>query len=181
MGLKSDLLDAITSAYVDANPQGDSSDLPDISDGSYAERLAHYQTEAIANFLTSCEFKITKLNAKVVLENFSIPSHEADIQSSVKVGSGIPTQGQAPGRTTQTGDLINTTNSADVLVKPIKISKDGTRNTKTGTNTGGLNSDGYVYIGRDPESQVFFDVEDEDGQRDFTTVKLFREDIEGLL
>ena len=32
MGLKADLLDAITSAYVDTNSQADSLDLPDISD-----------------------------------------------------------------------------------------------------------------------------------------------------
>ena len=33
----------------------------------------------------------------------------------------------------------------------------------------------------DPDSQDAFDVEDEDGQRQFTTVKLFRDDIGELL
>ena len=42
-------------------------------------------------------------------------------------------------------------------------------------------SDGYVYIGEDPDSQESFDVEDAAGQREFTEVKLFREDIEDLL
>ena len=46
---------------------------------------------------------------------------------------------------------------------------------------GGLQSDGYVFIGEDPESQDAFDVDDRDGQRDYTEVKLFRDDIEDLL
>ncbi len=46
---------------------------------------------------------------------------------------------------------------------------------------GGLESTGYVFIGEDPDSQEEFDVTDEDGQREFTTVKLIKEDIEELL
>jgi len=36
-------------------------------------------------------------------------------------------------------------------------------------------------VGDDPESQSVFDVDDEDGQRQFTTVKLIREDVEDLI
>ena len=50
-----------------------------------------------------------------------------------------------------------------------------------GKDDGGLESSGYVFIGEDPDSQGGFNVEDEDGQKDFTTVKLFKEDIESLL
>ena len=50
-----------------------------------------------------------------------------------------------------------------------------------GKGGGGLESTGYVFIGEDPDSQDAFDVEDEDGQREFTTVKLIREDVEDLL
>ena len=46
---------------------------------------------------------------------------------------------------------------------------------------GGLISNGYVFVGEDPESQNSFDVSDSDGQRSFTQVKLFRQDIEELL
>ena len=53
----------------------------------------------------------------------------------------------------------------------IDVEKDG----------GGLNSTGYVYIGTNPDSQDTFDVDDRDGQRDYTEVKLFRDDIEDLL
>ena len=50
-----------------------------------------------------------------------------------------------------------------------------------GKDNGGLEATGYVYIGEDPVSQDGFDVEDIDGQKEFTTVKLIREDIEDLL
>ena len=50
-----------------------------------------------------------------------------------------------------------------------------------GKDDGGLEAHGYVFIGEDPDTQESFDVEDEDGQREFTTVKLFRDDIEELL
>ena len=50
-----------------------------------------------------------------------------------------------------------------------------------GREEGGLESTGFVYIGNPPDSEDDFDVEDENGQREFTTVKLIREDIEDLL
>ena len=50
-----------------------------------------------------------------------------------------------------------------------------------GKDSGGLESTGYVFIGEDPDSQDSFDVDDEDGQKEFTTVKLIRDDIEDLL
>ena len=56
-----------------------------------------------------------------------------------------------------------------------------TQKKDIGKSAGGLQSTGYVYIGEDPASQDDFDVEDESGQREFTTVKLFRDDIEEFL
>ena len=50
-----------------------------------------------------------------------------------------------------------------------------------GKDAGGLESVGYVYIGEDPDSIDGFDVEDEDGQRQHTTVKLTFDDGEELL
>ena len=50
-----------------------------------------------------------------------------------------------------------------------------------GKDAGGLESVGYVYIGEDPDSIEEFDVEDEDGQRQHTTVKLTFDDGEELL
>jgi len=57
------------------------------------------------------------------------------------------------------------------VLPALNINKDG----------GGLQSTGYVFIGNEPDSQDDFDVEDENGQKEFTTVKLFRDDIEDLL
>ena len=50
-----------------------------------------------------------------------------------------------------------------------------------GKDDGGLEATGYVYIGDDPVSQDGFDVEDIEGQKEFTTVKLLRDDIEDLI
>ena len=50
-----------------------------------------------------------------------------------------------------------------------------------GKDSGGLESSGYVFIGEDPDSSEAFDVEDEDGQREFTTVKLSVDDASELI
>ena len=173
MGLKQDLIDAKRKALEESLQESVEIDM---GPGSFVEREAEYVKEAIVNFLTNCEFKITQLNAPVVLENFNIPPQEADITTGVQVDSGIMvTTGMGPGNTTTPGRLTNITpGTSDVLTKNIRVDKNG-------GETGILNSTGYVYIGRDPYTQSGFDVEDADGQREFTTVKLFREDIEDLL
>ena len=56
-------------------------------------------------------------------------------------------------------------------LRGLNMSKDGRQGIM-----GGLISDGYVYIGEDPETQDSFNVDDEDGQRKFTTVVLNEED-----
>ena len=67
-------------------------------------------------------------------------------------------------------------------IQPIAIFDESSKpGLNLGKDSGGLESTGYVYIGDDPESQESFNVDDEDGQRNFTTVKLFREYIEDLL
>ena len=137
------------------------------------------EVDAIVEFLTQCEFRITQLAANVILEDFKIPPQPADIEKDVKVASGIPTQGQAPGRTTSTGNLEGKRNG--VRTKKIDISKSIDRKPPNVSTTGGLESTGYVYIGEDPEEQAQFDVTDEDGQKEFTTVKLLRDDIEEFL
>ena len=76
----------------------------------------------------------------------------------------------------QTRTTVENIRRQGALLPSIDISKDGRRGIE-----GGLISDGYVYIGEDPDSQESFDVEDAAGQREFTEVKLFREDIEDLL
>jgi len=46
---------------------------------------------------------------------------------------------------------------------------------------GGLDSTGFTFIGTPPESEDDFDVTDEDGQREFTTVKLLEDDIQDII
>jgi len=190
MGLKQDLIDAKVKA---AKESGSDVELP-TGNGSFIEREAEYVKEAIANFLTECQFRITQLNAPIILENFTIPEQQVDVKSNTlnqdkqptfttirQLGSLIP--GAAPAVNAlvdsveiQTMSTVENIRREGALLPGIDISKDN----RSG-NSGGLISDGYVYIGEDPESQESFDVEDEDGQREFTEVKLFREDIEDLL
>ena len=166
MGLKQDLIDAKVKAAKDA---GITKPL-DTSNGTFIEREAEYTKEAIVNFLTSCEFRITKLNAPVVLENFKIPPQEADIKNTV-TSTDIPFPGGLA-----TAPIQNPLNGGinGVITKDIDVDK-------LGGNTGFLQSTGYAFIGGDPDSQSGFDVSDLDGIRDFTSVELFREDIEDLL
>ena len=164
MGLKDDLIKAKTQALL---IQGVEQDNIAPSVGSALEVAANLMTEAIVNFLTNVEFKITQLKANVVLEDFSIPPQQGDILPSV-TSTDIPYPAGVPAAAVPI-PLNNGTNG--VRTKAIDISKD----------TGNLESTGYVFIGEDPDSQDDFDVEDENGQREFTTVKLFRDDIEEFL
>ena len=183
MGLKADLLDAITSAYVDTNSQADSLDLPDISDGSYNERLMHYQTEAIAKFLTNVEFRITKLNAPITVEELKSPPLLGNLEIETLLGEYQPVLKTLR----QLGDPLGLGSTIDKLEDEIRKAVaplvEGAAKTafNLGKSDGGLESKGYVHIGEDPDSQDAFDVEDEDGQKEFTTVKLLRDDIEEFL
>jgi len=180
MGLKADLLDAILQASADVGVE----EPPDLSDGTFPERLAYYQTEAIANFLTQCEFRITKLNAPVILEDIKIPEQLVNVEMDTLLGEYGPILktlkqlasplGLGPVIDTLEGEIkkaIEPTLEGGSVLPPLDISKDD----------GGLDSTGYVFIGNPPDSQDDFDIEDEDGQREFTTVKLFRDDIEDIL
>jgi len=166
MGLKDDLIEAKTQALL---IQGVDPDNIDTSVGTAIEVEANLMTEAIVNFLTNVEFKITQLKANVVLEDFSIPPQQADVLPTVQ-SIDIPYPAGVPAAAVPV-PLNPSSLRNGVLTKTIDVGKDA----------GGLESTGYVYIGEDPDSQDDFDVEDESGQREFTTVKLFREDIEDLL
>ena len=172
MGLKDDLIEAKAQSALAA---GANPDDIDTSEGSAIEVEAELTKEAIVNFLTQCEFRITQLAAPVVLEDFNIGPQEASIAPTVTVNSGIlVTTSGGPGSTTSPGILSNSAPTSDVLTKTIDVNK-------AGGTTGVLDSTGYVFIGGDPDSQDEFDVNTLDGIRDFTRVELLREDIEDLL
>jgi len=187
MGLKQDLIDAkleglkMSGASLDAIAEA-------MKPGSVVEMQSELEKEAIVNFLTQCEFKVTKLNANVVLDDFKIPDHPVNVEPNTLLGDKAPIidiikklAGLVPGAG-QVADILEQAlkqaveplTEAGAILPTVNVAKEG-------GETGLLESTGYVYIGEDPDSQDGFDVEDEDGQREFTTVKLFREDIEELL
>ena len=163
MGLKQDLLDAKVEALKLAGA-------PEPIPTEALKLQIELETEALVKFLLSCQFRITGLAAPVILEDFKIPPQEADIKNTVTstdvpYPSGIAT---LPIRNPLNGGING------VITKDIDVDK-------LGGNTGFLQSTGYAFIGGDPDSQSGFDVSDLDGIRDFTSVELFREDIEDLL
>ena len=184
MGLKSDLLDAITKAAVETGMPP-----PDISDGTFAERLAHYQTEAIADFITQCEFTITQMKAPIVVEKIKTPDQGVNIQLETLLGDKAPilktlksVGGMIPGAGSVVNKLIDQLEEAiKQAVKPLLEGGATLPGLNIAKDDGALESTGYVFIGEDPDSTDTFDVDDENGQREFTTVKIFREDIEELL
>jgi|TARA_Y100000996_G_scaffold368606_1_gene315084 hypothetical protein len=180
MGLKQDLIDAKTKAAEESGME-----TPDTSPNSAIEREAEYVKEAIVNFLTQCEFTITQLKAPIILEDLNTPSQPVDMKAETlmgdkapllkslkKIGAPIPGIG---------GIVDQLEGSIKQAIKPILKGGADLPGLKLGKDAGGLRATGYAFIGDDPNSQGAFDVEDEDGQRQFTTAKVFREDIEGLL
>ena len=183
MGLKQDLIMAkVAAAKVDA-PKSK----VDISEGSSIEVEAKIITAAIAKLLTQAEFRITQLNAPVVLEDFKIPEQPVDVGLQTLLGDKSPildTLKQIPGGAALVEPLEKALKSAvqpllrgGSTLRDLDLSKHGVR----GGQNGGLESTGYVHIGEDPDSQDAFDVEGKFGQREFTTVKLLPEDIADLL
>jgi hypothetical protein len=154
MGLKQDLIDAKTKAAEESGME-----TPDTSPNSAIEREAEYVKEAIVNFLTQCEFTITQLKAPIILEDLNTPSQPVDMKAETLMGDKAP--------------LLKSLKKIGAPIPGI--------GGILGKDAGGLRATGYAFIGDDPNSQGAFDVEDEDGQRQFTTAKVFREDIEGLL
>ena len=183
MGLKQDLIDAKVKALQEQYP--DESVEVDTSAGSLIERDAHYTSRAIINALRDANFTITQLKAPVVVEELVTPSLPVNIKLDTLLGDKAPILkilrkigGPIPG--------------IDRLIKRLEreIEKAITPLLEGGADlagiditkqTGGLQSTGYVYIGSDPDSQGGFNVDDEDGQRDFTTVRLLDDDARKIL
>ena len=156
--------------------------------GSPVEIEAEIMKEAIVNFLTKAEFRVTKLNAPITVEELNSPPLSVNIELETllgdkapiletlkKVGNLIPGVGQV------VDELVN--QLEDAIKQAINPLLEGGAKLpfQIGKAVGGLQSKGYVNIGEDPDSVDNFDVDDEDGQRNFTTVKLIRDDIEDLL
>jgi len=180
MGLKDDLIDAKVKAAKDT---GIIKPL-DTKQGSFIEREAEYTKEAIVNFLTEAEFRITKLNAPVVVEKFKIPEQLVNVELETLLGEYGPLLKTLKklGDPLGLGALIDSLEGEiEKAITPLLKGGSILPPMDLGKDDGGLESTGFVFIGNPPDSEEDFDVEDEEGQREFTTVKLIREDIEDLL
>ena len=118
MGLKQDLINAkIEGLKLSGASEEAISQAQDTLDTQ-----CELEVEAIVNFLTSCEFRITKLNANIVLEDFQIPPQQADVLPQVVVAPGIPTVGSPTAQSTTAAGPLQGGNNG-VLTKAIDVSK----------------------------------------------------------
>jgi hypothetical protein len=178
MGLKSDIMNAKVEGLKASGVE--ESDI-DTSNGSAVEVESELIKEAVVNFLTSCEFRVTQLNANVVLDDLKFPDQAVNVGLETLLGDKAPII-----------DMIKKIPGVGSLADPLEgLIKKAVSPLLEGGSTlpgfdmtrekDGLNSTGYVFIGNDPDSQEGFDVSDEDGQREHTIVRLIRDDVEDLL
>ena len=179
MGLKGDLLDAKIRAAMDVGLPP-----PDVSEGSYAEREAHYSARAIINAMRDANFTITQLKAPVIVEELRTPSQPVNVKLDTLLGEYQPVLKLLK----KIGSPLGLSKVIDSLegeiekaITPLLEGGADMIGLDINKNAGGLQSTGYVYIGEDPDSQGSFDVDDEDGQRQFTTVKLLKEDARKII
>ena len=179
MGLKDDLLEATLQASADAGIEP-----PDLSKGSYGERLAEYQAQAIITFLTEADFTITQLKAPVTVESLKTPDQPVNIELETLLGEYQPLLKVLK----KIGDPLGLSSTIDKLEGEIekaisKVLEGGAKLTglELGKDDGGLECVGYVYIGDEPDSVDSIDVSDEQGQTTNTTVKLLLNNIEDLV
>tara|TARA_R100000231_G_scaffold86040_1_gene65276 strand:+ start:385 stop:918 length:534 start_codon:yes stop_codon:yes gene_type:complete len=177
MGLKQDLLDAKLKGLELSGASKEVIEEARAATSPLSQQI-DLEVKAIKDFLINCRFRVTALNAPVVLEDFNIPPQNGQIESTVQIAAGQAiTTTAGPGSTTSPGILQNTADGAGGPQSPdIK-----TDIINVDTNSG-LQSTGYAFIGSDPFSQENFirDINEEQGQRRFTEVKILPEDIEGL-
>tara|TARA_E500000331_G_scaffold308229_2_gene313591 strand:+ start:118 stop:663 length:546 start_codon:yes stop_codon:yes gene_type:complete len=181
MGLKDDLINAKLS-MIDAS--GGDADKVDTSPGSPIDVECELTKEAIVNLLTQADFTVTQLKAPVIVESLKTPEQPVNIELDTLLAEYVPLLKvlKKIGDPLGLGKLIDELETQiEKAITPVLQGGAKLAGLDLGKDSGGLESSGYVYIGEDPDSQDSFDVDDEDGQRDFTTVKLIREDIEDLL
>ena len=191
MGLKQDLIDAKLAALkIDAKIAGATEEeIANIVPSESIEEEVELTAEAIIRFLTDADFKITQLKAPIILEDFKIPDQPVNVELETLLGDKKPILDTIkkigeliPGAAAAIETLVEQLESAiEEAIKPLLEGGSTLPGPEVNKEDGALESTGYTYVGDDPESQSVFDVDDEDGQRQFTTVKLIREDVEDLI
>jgi hypothetical protein len=178
MGLKADLINAKLEGLKAA---GANLDQVNSGPGSAIEVEAELTKEAIVKFITGANFTITQLKAPVVVESLKTPEQPVNIELETLLGEYQPVLKALKkiGDPLGLGGLIDSLEGQiEQAVTPLLEGGAKLAGLDLGKDSGGLEAAGYVYIGEDPDSQGGFDVEDEDGQRDYTTVQIFRDDLE---
>ena len=186
MGLKDDLIEAKAQA---ALASGANPDDIDTSVGSATAVEAELMKEAIISFLTEADFTVTQLKAPVTVESLKTPDQLVNIRLETLLGDKGPILktirklgALIPGASEIIDGLVDELETAiEKAVTPLLEGGASVVGLDLDKNAGGLEAGGYVHIGEDPDSKNSFNVEDEGGQRNFTTVKLIREDVEDLL
>ena len=185
-GLKENL---ITAAIESAKNSGVKEEDIDTTKGSPIDIQAQLTVDAIVNFLTQCEFTITQLKANVIIEDLKTPDIPINLELETLLGDKAPLLkalkeigGLIPGGSEVVGLIVDRLELAiQKAVEPLLEAAGRVPGINMSKESGGLEATGYVYIGENPESQDEFNNEDEAGQRQFTTVKIIKEDIEELL
>ena len=185
-GLRENL---ITAAIESAKISGLKEEDIDTTKGSPIDIQAQLTVDAIVNFLTQCEFTITQLKANVVIEELKTQPIPINLELETLLGDKAPLLktlkqigGLIPGGSQVVEQIVDRLELAiQKAVEPLLEGAGEVPAINITKESGGLESTGYVYIGEDPESQDEFNNEDETGQRQFTTVKIIKEDIEELL
>ena len=180
MGLRQKLIDA----KVDALQE--SSEEPvevDTGPNSYVYLEADKTARAILETLSEANLTITQLKAPVVVESLKTPDQSVNIQLETLLGDKAPIlKALRKLPIPAINDIVDSLESEiEKAILPLLEGGANLVGLDLGKDTGGLVSVGYVYIGEDPDSVDEIDVEDEDGQRQNTTVHLSVEDIEDLI
>tara|TARA_Y100000593_G_C4243670_1_gene303532 strand:+ start:303 stop:860 length:558 start_codon:yes stop_codon:yes gene_type:complete len=180
MSLKEDLLKAKIETLRQDGATEESIDKA-MQKGSPLEIQAEAEKEAIVKYLTSCNFTVTQLKAPIVLENFKIPDQPVNVALQTLMGEYGPLLDALKAIAVVGGPaVVEMVNKLEDQIKNVVSPLLEGGSTLPGPDidkdAGGLESTGYVYIGEDPDSQGSFNVDDEDGQREFTTVILNEDD-----
>tara|TARA_R100000664_G_C2747840_1_gene135302 strand:- start:1192 stop:1743 length:552 start_codon:yes stop_codon:yes gene_type:complete len=178
MGLTEDLLKAKLIPLIEDGASKESIEKAEKID-SPLYKQAKAESDAIVNYLMKSNFTITQLKAPIVLENFRIPDQSVNVKLETLLGEYGPllnTLRKIADPLGQ-GSLINALEKEiEKAVKPLTEGGSTLPGPDINKDDGGLEANGFVFIGEDPETQNSFDVSDEDGQREFTTVVLNEED-----
>ena len=182
MGLKQDLLEAKIEALKLDGATEESIERASADDSALSIQC-EMEKEAIIKYLTNSNFTITQLKAPIILEDIKTSDQAVNVELQTllgdkgpildtlkQIGSLIPGAGPA---VTELIDALE--EQIEKAVKPL-LEGGSTLPGLDLSKGDGLDSTGYVVIGEDPESQGSFDVSDEDGQREFTTVILNEDD-----